>query len=156
MRRRSLRWIGMEPCPKVPCCQGLNATDLLHNVSIAEASNSEELEDHANETAELERNVSEWKLVLRSGWCSLVTSVMRQRSGTPVPHALHTILARALTWALMLCGDDSEEQTRHCSTLFLQALSCHLGNSLLWLATARSTAKTQNTHGFKAPCRRRQ
>ena len=54
----------MEPCPTLPCSQGLNATDLMHNVSIAEASNSsEELEDDANETSEPERNVSEWKLV---------------------------------------------------------------------------------------------
>ena len=66
----------MEPCPTLPCSQGLNATDLLHNVSIAEASNSsEELEDDANETAGLERNVSEWKLVLRSGSWSLAKLV---------------------------------------------------------------------------------
>ena len=63
----------MEPCPTLPCYQGLNATDLLRNVSIPEASNSsEELADNANETAGLERNVSEWKLVLRSGSLSLV------------------------------------------------------------------------------------
>ena len=59
-------------------------------------------------------------------------------------------------WSPDALWDGSYEQTLLCSKVFLQAPSCHSGKPSIWLATARSTAKTQSTSGLRAPWRQPQ